>query len=151
MRGNRLKRSGGIFSYLVAIIFLSALAISVFHFNKLPRLIFGLYLVSSFFTFILYKKDKSAARKGTWRTSENTLHFFSLIGGWPGALIAQQSLRHNSKKQSFRLVFWVTVLLNLGLLAWMFTPDGHLEVQYWLDVKLKFWLNNIPTLFFKTS
>jgi uncharacterized membrane protein YsdA (DUF1294 family)/cold shock CspA family protein len=145
------KRSGGIFSYLIAIIFLSALAISVFHFNKLPRLIFGLYLVSSFFTFILYKKDKSAARKGTWRTSENTLHFFSLIGGWPGAFIAQQVLRHKSKKQSFRLVFWVTVLLNLGLLAWMFTRDGHLEVQYWLDVKLKFWLNNIPTLFFKTS
>lgn len=32
------------------------------------------------------------------RTQESTLHGLSLLGGWPGALIAQQVLRHKSKK-----------------------------------------------------
>jgi len=49
--------------------------------------------------------SKSAARKGAWRTQESTLHLLSLVGGWPGALVAQQKLRHKSKKQSFRFVF----------------------------------------------
>jgi uncharacterized membrane protein YsdA (DUF1294 family)/cold shock CspA family protein len=142
------KKILGLFSYLIALVFLGTLAILVFHFYRLPRLIFGFYLVASFFTFILYAQDKAAAQRGSWRTPENTLHFFSLIGGWPGALIAQQILRHKSKKQAFRRVFWVTVVLNLGALAWMLSPEGYLATQYWLDVKLKFWLANTAKPFF---
>jgi uncharacterized membrane protein YsdA (DUF1294 family) len=66
----------------------------------------------------------ASAEKGAWRTQESTLHLLSLIGGLPGALIAQQTLRHKSKKQSFRFIFWVTVLLNCGTFVWLFTPDG---------------------------
>ena len=47
-----------------------------------------------------------------------------LLGGWPGALIAQQTLRHKSRKASFRAVFWLTVLVNCGLFIWLFTPSG---------------------------
>jgi hypothetical protein len=39
-------------------------------------------------------------------------------------MIAQQTLRHKSKKQSFRAVYWVTVLLNFGAFIWLHTPDG---------------------------
>ena len=79
--------------------------------------IFGWYLFISLLTFVIYAKDKSAAEKGSWRIPENTLHFLALIGGWPGALLAQQVLRHKSKKQPFRVVFWITVLLNCGAFA----------------------------------
>lgn len=72
------------------------------------------YLVVSVATFTAYARDKSAARRCTWRTSERTLHLLALAGGWPGALLAQQWLRHKSSKTEFRAVFWVTVVLNVG-------------------------------------
>ncbi len=78
-----------------------------------PRWFLWLYLGASTLTFIAYAADKSAAQKGEWRTSEQTLHLLALAGGWPGAMLAQQMLRHKSSKQEFRSVFWVTVAINV--------------------------------------
>ncbi|MDB4516181.1 DUF1294 domain-containing protein [Crocinitomicaceae bacterium] len=97
--------------------------------NKLPPIILGFYIVVSLLTFGLYFKDKSAAQTGKWRTSETTLHIFSLVGGWPGAAIAQSQLRHKSKKVSFRLVYWFTVVINCGVLGWLLTPKGTYELE----------------------
>ena len=94
------------------------------HFSTFPLVLFLGYLLLSIITFIAYAVDKSAAQKGAWRTSESTLHLFALIGGWPGALIAQNRLRHKSKKQSFKLVFWITVILNCAALVWLYMPQG---------------------------
>ncbi len=80
---------------------------------KLPFWVAGLYLVLSAATFVAYAVDKSAAASGSWRTPESTLHALALAGGWPGALLAQQFLRHKSTKREFRQVFWATVLLNV--------------------------------------
>lgn len=81
--------------------------------------VFLAYLGLSFLTFLAYALDKSAAVSGRWRTAEQTLHLFSLAGGWPGALVAQQLLRHKTSKQSFVYVFWFTVLVNVGaFVAW---------------------------------
>ena len=107
-------------STISAIFFLSLVGILVL-IGKLSFWIFSIYLVASVITFIMYALDKSAARNDTWRTPESTLHFLSLAGGWPGALIAQQRLRHKSQKQSFRLVFWLTVVLNCAVFLWLFT------------------------------
>jgi uncharacterized membrane protein YsdA (DUF1294 family) len=63
--------------------------------------------------------DKSAAQHKQWRIQESKLHLFALLGGWPGALIAQDQLRHKSVKVPFRVVFWITVALNLIALAWL--------------------------------
>ena len=85
----------------------------------------GVYLVISAFAFLAYAADKSAARRQTWRTPESTLHFLALAGGWPGALLAQQLLRHKSTKAEFRSVFWATVILNaLGFVA-LCSPLGR--------------------------
>ena len=82
------------------------------------------YIAGSVITFLAYARDKSAARNNRWRTPESTLHLLSLIGGWPGALVAQRVLRHKSSKQPFRTVFWGTVLLNGAALIWVLTnPD----------------------------
>lgn len=87
-------------------------------------LILFLYLAASLAAFIAYAKDKSAAQNDQWRTPENTLQLLSLIGGWPGALIAQRWLRHKTSKASFQLVFWATVILNSSTLVWLLTPSG---------------------------
>nr|WP_232305618.1 DUF1294 domain-containing protein [Gilvimarinus polysaccharolyticus] len=84
-----------------------------------------LYLSASLFSYIIYAWDKSAARKNQRRMPEVTLHLVAVAGGWPGALFAQQHLRHKSKKQEFRTVFWLTVILNIGALTYLLTPFGN--------------------------
>jgi uncharacterized membrane protein YsdA (DUF1294 family)/cold shock CspA family protein len=79
----------------------------------------AVYVVASIVAFFAYAFDKAAAVRGTWRTAENTLHLLGLAGGWPGALLAQQLLRHKSSKPGFVAVFWFTVVLNVGaFVAW---------------------------------
>lgn len=77
------------------------------------------YATSSVIAFIAYVMDKRAARDGNWRISENTLHLLSLLCGWPGAWAAQQILRHKSSKRAFRRVYWLTVLLNIGVVSYL--------------------------------
>jgi len=117
------KKSTGIPSRLLGIIFIGIVGLSVLV-GKLPFIILALYAGFSILTYFAYALDKSAAKRGAWRTNESTLHLFSLVGGWPGALIAQEKLRHKSKKEAFRFVFWVTVLLNVGGFMWLFTSAG---------------------------
>lgn len=97
--------------------------------GRLPIKVLALYLVASLITFFAYAFDKSAALRNQWRTRESTLHMFSLLGGWPGALAAQRLLRHKSAKSSFQATFWVTVVLNCGALGWLFTPSGAKTLQ----------------------
>lgn len=83
------------------------------------------YLALSLLTFVVYAIDKSKAKRGGWRIPEKTLHLLSLVGGWPGALLAQQLLRHKSSKTSFRIVFWLTLCLNLAVKGWLFSATGN--------------------------
>jgi uncharacterized membrane protein YsdA (DUF1294 family)/cold shock CspA family protein len=79
--------------------------------------IFLAYLVVSTFTFWRYVQDKRRAGVGAFRVMEAELHFLELIGGWPGALVAQQYLRHKTRKAAYQAVFWTMVVLNVALLA----------------------------------
>ena len=92
--------------------------------GKLPFAVLGLYLIASALAFVAYALDKSAARNDQWRTNEGALHLFALVGGWPGALAAQRLLHHKSKKRSFQIVFWATVVLNCGTLGWLYSSSG---------------------------
>ncbi|MCH8541162.1 MAG: DUF1294 domain-containing protein [Opitutales bacterium] len=100
--------------------------------DRVPLILMALYGVLSLVTFIAYALDKAAARKGSWRTPESTLHVLSLLGGWPGALVAQQKLRHKTRKQSFRLLFWLTVFLNCGIFLWLLCPALREKVNAFL-------------------
>ena len=99
------------------------LAASIF---ETPRafVVLGLYAFFSAAAFVAYARDKAAAKRGSWRTPESTLHVMSLLGGWPGALMAQRVLRHKSRKVSFQIVFWATVVLNCVGLVWLLSPTG---------------------------
>lgn len=88
--------------------------------GRLPVALAAFYLAASGLALVAYGRDKSAARQQRQRTPERRLHLIALLGGWPGALAAQQVLRHKSAKPSFRLVFRLTVLANCGALgAWL--------------------------------
>ena len=93
--------------------------------GRLPLPVLALYVVASLIAFAAYAWDKSAAQRDVWRTAENTLHLLGLFGGWPGALIARHVFRHKSKKLSFIVSFWATVVLNCGALVWMLSPQGQ--------------------------
>ncbi len=80
------------------------------------------YGVTSAFCFCAHAIDKSAAAAGRRRIAEKTLLILGLVGGWPGALLAQQTLRHKSGKSSFRPAFWATVVLNVVAFAAISSP-----------------------------
>lgn len=77
----------------------------------LPWLLLAYPLLSAV-SFLQYWADKNSAQSGRWRTPENTLHITELLGGWPGALLAQQVFRHKTRKLSFQAVFWLIVMLH---------------------------------------
>ncbi|HMV59521.1 MAG TPA: cold shock and DUF1294 domain-containing protein [Anaerolineales bacterium] len=80
---------------------------------RVPGWVAGVYFVASMVCFVVYAIDKSAAAAERRRVSEATLLALGLVGGWPGAIVAQQVLRHKSNKASFRASFWLTVIINV--------------------------------------
>jgi uncharacterized membrane protein YsdA (DUF1294 family)/cold shock CspA family protein len=88
----------------------------------LPDLFPILFLGINLFIFLYYYQDKTAALKNEWRTPENTLHWFSLLGGWAGAYIAQKTFKHKHKKISFMWVYKLTVIINCGAIILYSTP-----------------------------
>jgi uncharacterized membrane protein YsdA (DUF1294 family) len=110
-------------------------------FGYTPALIGLIYLLASVISYYLYAKDKRAAKNGMWRVSENTLHFSALLGGWPGSIVGQQKLRHKTKKVSFRIVFFITLLVNVSLLCWLHTPYGAEKLHTYI-YKMEYWVAN---------
>lgn len=107
----------------LALVFLSALGAGVVA-EGLPPAIAALYAGASLLAFIVYARDKAAARNHQWRTSEGMLHLLGLAGGWPGALLAQQVLRHKSRKAAFRALSVATALLHCAALAWLYSDQA---------------------------
>lgn len=99
--------------FLLAMIVLTVL-------GKLPAALPLGYALMSLVSYIAYALDKDAAGKpNRQRTPEATLHMMDVLGGWPGALIAQQQMRHKTVKASFQAGFLISVMFNLGLFAWL--------------------------------
>ncbi|MBZ0331386.1 DUF1294 domain-containing protein [Halomonas sp. ANAO-440] len=87
--------------------------------GHVPWQLLAAYALLSVITFAMYGIDKAAAGKGRRRTPEATLLFAGLIGGWPGALIAQRLFRHKTRKQPFQAIFWGGVVVNCGVVGWL--------------------------------
>ena len=109
---------------LLILAFSAVVAVALFQ-KMLPYQIAPLYLIVSIFTFIAFGLDKSAARRGRWRTRESTLQLMALMGGWPGALLAQRWLRHKSQKTRFRMLLWLMIAMNTSSLLWLLSAKGQ--------------------------
>ncbi len=125
---SRKTPNQGKFSFLLILCLTASLTMALYH-DLLPNFFPLFYLLMSTITFIAYALDKSAARKGRWRTKESTLQLMALLGGWPGALLAQSWLRHKSQKVSFRVTLWCMIVLNSASLYWFTSGMG----QTWLQ------------------
>lgn len=93
-----------------------------------PAVLCALYALMSIVTFVVYAVDKRAAVRGAWRVRESTLHGLELGFGWPGALLAQQALRHKRRKTRFLLVTATMIALNVvvvGAAIWAVVGIGH--------------------------
>lgn len=118
------RAGAAVTALLTMTVFLLAVALLVM-LGHLPRLVIWAYIVMTATAFLLYGIDKLMAVRNWQRVAESTLHLVDMLGGWPGALFAQQLFRHKSRKPSFRVAYWVTVALNLALLAYLLTPHGR--------------------------
>lgn len=87
--------------------------------GRLSWLVPAWILGCSVFLFLLYVWDKTAAEGRRWRTQEKTLNLLAMLGGWPGGWIAQQAARHKTRKASFQAEFWLAVIVNVAVLAWL--------------------------------
>lgn len=98
------------------------------------------YISASVLTLLEYAFDKHKACQGKWRTSEVTLHTLELLGGWPGALIAQYIFRHKNRKVSFQISFWIIVAIHIcfwiGFLVQR--PDWLWKSPNWLWLSKSF-------------
>ncbi|MDH5919674.1 DUF1294 domain-containing protein [Vibrio splendidus] len=119
-------------SIQIVITYLVLVAVSVL-FTESSKALLVWYLVIGVVTFFVYAKDKRAAINGNWRVPEKTLHILSVAGGWLGALIAQEKLRHKTQKQPFRAIYWLTVVINVAAFLWTLTPSGQAIFGRWLS------------------
>ncbi|MGL5335301.1 MAG: DUF1294 domain-containing protein [Enterovibrio sp.] len=105
---------------LFSVLYFVLASAAVFLFDG-QKLLIAVYVVMSIATYQMYAIDKKTSQDGKWRIPENTLHIFSLFGGWLGALFAQNQLHHKSRKQPFKLILWVTIFANIAAFIWTFT------------------------------
>lgn len=126
-------RDGGRFtiSHLLFLLGLLVLpGVAAYHLPMHRGVFCGYAMCLSFFTYAMYAHDKHLARTRTWRLPEAALHFFEILGGWPGAFIAQRYIRHKSAKPSFQITFWLIVLLH-QFIALDYLLDWQLSHLLW--------------------
>jgi uncharacterized membrane protein YsdA (DUF1294 family) len=109
-----MRHIGGL---IVSVLYFAALGVAGAFFPT-AWLILGIDVVLSIAAIFAYRADKLAAQRGRRRTEENALHLLGVMGGWPGALIAQQLFRHKTRKLSFQVTYWISVVVNIGLTVW---------------------------------
>lgn len=117
-----VRPTSPIIGTLAILAFASIYSLVEVYWGPVPLWVLFLYLGVSAITFGAYAIDKSAARLKQRRVAETSLILLGMLGGWPGAILAQQLLRHKTTKQSFRAVFWASVLINVFVFVTLNAP-----------------------------
>lgn len=125
-------------AWLISLVFLGGVTASA-AFSRIPMYVPAIYAAASLATYATYRKDKANAQAGQWRTSEATLHTLELLGGWPGALIAQWTIFHKNRKLTYQAVFWIIVLLHMAALAYVIANPARFNPK-------EFFHNNNPAV-----
>ena len=122
---NTGPRNGGfaglIGCVLVLIVFLALPGYAIQRLGLELRWVAAYVAVLNLLTYWTYAWDKRRAKNDEWRIPEARLHFLELLGGWPGAFLAQRRLRHKCSKTSYQFTFWLIVFL------WQFVAFDSLQ------------------------
>lgn len=84
-----------------------------------------LVVISNLYAFFLYGRDKGiavenrdrATAEHRLRVSESSLRLGSLLGGFSGGFLGQQTYRHKTKKLSFQFGFWLTIIVHVVMVV----------------------------------
>lgn len=90
----------------------------MFEVTAIDRALFAI-LLANLWTFGLFWFDKSQARAHGSRVPERLLLLFSLSGGG-GAWLGQHILRHKTRKEPFRTLLGIAIVLHLAGVAAVF-------------------------------
>lgn len=116
----RLLWSGKSLALALAGAFFTAVGLGVWR-GHIALTLLIVYAVMSAVAFVVYAIDKSRAQRGDRRIPEAVLHLLAIFCGWPGALLAQQWLRHKNRKLLFQAIFWIIVLVHIAF--WILLAD----------------------------
>lgn len=87
----------------------------------IPLLLLAINLIA----FLAFQLDKQAAIRAGWRIRESTLLWIAFLGGSSGAVLAQQVLRHKTRKEPFRSQLLAIAFFHLLLaIAWLLAPEA---------------------------
>ena len=79
-----------------------------------------LYLIAiNLITFCVYGLDKAKARKDKWRVPEARLLVLAAVGGSLGALLGMLIFHHKTKKQKFRIIVPVFLIIHIFILIYV--------------------------------
>jgi uncharacterized membrane protein YsdA (DUF1294 family) len=98
-----------------ALITVGAAVAFALHWSLSPLI--GLLAGMNLASIALYGYDKHAAVKNRLRVPEIVLHLVALLGGSPAALLGQKLFRHKTVKTSFRISFWLIVVVQIAVIA----------------------------------
>lgn len=114
--------------------FLALYLVVDFHWG-VPHWVAGLYGLASLACFAVYAFDKPTGNALRWRASHPALLVLGLVGGWPGATVAQQLLQQQAIPRAFRALFWASVALNVLGFVLLSSPAG----MHWLQWLQRQW------------
>ena len=85
------------------------------NFNNHEIYFLAYLILINLITFIAYGVDKNKAKNKSWRISEFTLIFISIIGGALGGLMAMVIYKHKLSKKSFYIGLPLIIVLNITI------------------------------------
>ena len=83
--------------------------------TEIAGIVLLVLLMMNLAAYLAFAHDKAQARRGGWRVSEATLLSLALLGGSVGARLAQQLLRHKTRKQPFAAQLNAILVLHLAI------------------------------------
>lgn len=75
------------------------------------------FAITSLAAWVRFRQDKRLAMSGLQRIPEANLLRLAMIGGWPGAKLAQRRFRHKTRKEPFRSQLNLCALPALAILV----------------------------------
>jgi uncharacterized membrane protein YsdA (DUF1294 family) len=123
-------------SLLVLAVFLALPVFAVQRLGLDYRWVAAYALALGGITYWVYAVDKRRAEEGLWRVPEANLHLLELLGGWPGAFLAQRRLRHKCSKKSYQVAFWLIVLIYQfaaidSFHNWQYSRTALNHLEHW--------------------